>query len=116
VLWALAGLLLLFGVTVELMRAFDQSSLEPTTAHLAGGLSVSAWWILCAAACFVVGFRRAIRPLRLSGFGVAGLALLKVVFIDLSELDALYRVGSAFILGVASLAIAYAYHRAGERA
>lgn len=115
-LWALAGLLLLFGVTVELMRAFDQSSLEPTTAHLAGGLSVSAWWILCAAACFVVGFRRAIRPLRLSGFGVAGLALLKVVFIDLSELDALYRVGSAFILGVASLAIAYAYHRTGERA
>jgi uncharacterized membrane protein len=51
----------------------------------------------------------------LAGFGVAGLALLKVVFVDLSELDALYRVGSAFILGVVSLGIAYAYHRAAPR-
>jgi hypothetical protein len=110
-LWVLAGLTLLFGVTGELMRAFRLSDLERITAHLAGGLSVSAWWICCAAACFVVGFRRRIRALRLAGFAVAGLALLKVVLIDLSTLDALYRVGSAFILGVVSLAVAYAYHR-----
>ena len=46
---------------------------------------------------------------------MAGLALVKVVLVDLSTLDALYRVGSAFILGVVSLAIAYAYHRFGVR-
>jgi uncharacterized membrane protein len=114
-LWGVAGLLLLFGLTGEIIRAFDQSGLDPIRARLAGGLSVSAWWICCAAACFVVGFRRRIRALRLAGFGVAGLALLKVVFVDLSELDALYRVGSAFILGVVSLAVAYAYHRAGRQ-
>ena len=43
---------------------------------------------------------------------VAGLALGKVILVDLSTLDALYRVGSALILGVVSLAVAYAYHRA----
>jgi uncharacterized membrane protein len=75
-------------------------------------LSVSAWWIIGAAACFVVGFRRALRPLRVAGFVVAGLALAKVILVDLSTLDALYRVGSALILGVVSLAVAYAYHRA----
>jgi uncharacterized membrane protein len=112
ILWGIAGLLLLFGLTGEIIRAFDQSGFDPIRARLAGGLSVSAWWICCAAACFVVGFRRRIRTLRLAGFAVAGLALLKVVFVDLSELDALYRVGSAFILGVVSLAVAYAYHRA----
>jgi len=111
-LWGLAGLLLFLGVTGELWRAFRQSGLPAGTAELAGGLSVSAWWICFAALCFALGFRRRIRPLRLAGFGVAGLALLKVVFVDLSQLDALYRVGSAFILGVVSLAIAYAYHRA----
>lgn len=110
-LWGVAGVLLLFGVTGELTRAFDLSSLDTATANLAGGLAVSAWWILGAAICFLLGFRRQIKPLRLAGFFVAGLALLKVVFVDLSELDALYRVGSAFILGVASLAVAYAYHR-----
>ena len=94
---------------------FDLSSLDTATANLAGGLAVSAWWILGAAICFLLGFRRQIKPLRLAGFFVAGLALLKVVFVDLSELDALYRVGSACILGVASLGVAYAYHRGAER-
>jgi hypothetical protein len=114
-LWILAGLLLLFGVTGELTRAFRLSALDPVTAELAGGLSVSAWWMCSAAACFVAGFRRRIRALRLAGFAVASLALLKVVLVDLSRLDALYRVGSAFILGVVSLAIAYAYHRSVAR-
>lgn len=114
-LWALAGLMLLFGVTGELIRAFELSQLDRSTATLGSGLSVSAWWICFAAACFFVGFRRGIRPLRLTGFLVAGLALVKVVLVDLSTLDALYRVGSAFILGVVSLAVAYAYHRTGVR-
>lgn len=112
--WATAGVLLLFGVTGELMRAFALSNLDRDTASLAGGLAVSVWWICFAGACFLVGFRRQLRPLRVTGFLVAGLALLKVVFVDLSTLDALYRVGSAFVLGVASLGVAYAYHRRGE--
>ncbi|HEY7681098.1 MAG TPA: DUF2339 domain-containing protein [Gemmatimonadales bacterium] len=113
ILWVLAGVLLLGGVTGELTRAFRLSELARSTADLAGGLSVSAWWICFAAGCFFAGFRRGVQPLRIAGFLVAGLALLKVVFVDLSELDALYRVGSAFILGVVSLAVAYAYHRTG---
>jgi uncharacterized membrane protein len=77
---------------------------------------VSAWWILFAGGCFAAGFRRGIRQLRFAGFFVAGLALVKVVFVDLSTLDALYRVGSALILGLVSLGVAYAYHRQDERA
>jgi hypothetical protein len=111
VLWALAGALLLFGVTAELVRAFELSGLDLATARLAGGLAVSAWWILFAAGCFAVGFRLAIKPLRLAGFGVAGLALVKVLLVDLATLSAFYRIGSALILGVVSLGVAYAYHR-----
>ena len=110
--WLLAGLLLLFGVTGELTRAFDLAGLDQATADLAGGLAVSAWWICFAAACFAVGFRRRLRGLRYAGFAVAALALAKVALVDLSRLDALYRVGSAAILGAVSLAVAYRYHRA----
>lgn len=109
--WGAAGLLLFLGVSAELMRAFGQSAMAPDQRALAGGLAVSAWWILYAGACFAVGFRRQLRGLRLTGFAVAGLAVAKVVLVDLSTLDALYRVGSALILGLVSLAIAYAYHR-----
>jgi uncharacterized membrane protein len=42
------------------------------------------------------------------------MAVLKVVFSDLSGLDALYRVGSVLILGVVSLGLAYIYHRKGK--
>jgi uncharacterized membrane protein len=115
VLWIVGGVLLLFGVTGELVRGFQLSDLPRATARLAGGLSVSAWWICFAGACFAGGFRRQVRALRLAGFAVAALALLKVIFIDLSTLSAFYRGGSALILGIVSLAVAYAYHRAAGR-
>jgi uncharacterized membrane protein len=107
ILWGVAGLLLLFGGTAELWRLFG----DQRGSALAGGLAVSAWWILYAAGCFFAGFRLRLKPLRLAGFLVAGLALAKVLLIDLSTLDAFYRIGSALILGVVCLAVAYVYHR-----
>jgi uncharacterized membrane protein len=114
-LWVTSGVVLLFGVTAELVRGFAHSDLAAATARLAGGLAVSAWWILFAAGCFVLGFRRSVKPLRLAGFLVAALALGKVLLIDLSTLDAFYRIGSVLILGTVSLAVAYTYHRRAGR-
>jgi uncharacterized membrane protein len=42
---------------------------------------------------------------------VAGLAVAKVIFFDLSSLDALYRVGSVFLLALVALSLAYLYYR-----
>ncbi len=110
-LWTVAGGLTLFGLTAEIGRYFHQAGLAPGTAQLAGGLAVSAWWLLFAAALVVVGLRRGLRPARLGGLAVAGLAVGKVLLFDLSSLDALYRVASVFILGLVSLLLAYLYHR-----
>jgi hypothetical protein len=110
-LWALAGLLTLFGVTGEIRRYFEMESLSRVTAELAAGLAVSAWWLIFAAALIFVGFTRSIKPLRVAGLGVAGLAVVKVIFFDLSSLDALYRVGSVFLLGLVMLSLAYLYYR-----
>jgi hypothetical protein len=110
VLWGTAGLVLLVGVSGELHRFFRQR-LDPEAASLAGGLAISVWWLLFAGAAVWYGFRSGLRPLRIAGLWVSGLAVLKVVFVDLSTLDALYRVASVFGLGLVSLLVAWAYHR-----
>ncbi|MBA2626718.1 MAG: DUF2339 domain-containing protein, partial [Gemmatimonadales bacterium] len=111
VLWVGAGVLLLFGVTAEIQRYFVQHTARLAAARLAGGLAVSAWWLAFATALVLFGFRRGSQPVRQFGLGVAALAVAKVLLVDLSSLDALYRVGSVFILGLMSLLVAYRYHR-----
>jgi uncharacterized membrane protein len=115
-LWVIAGSMTLFGVTGEIQRYFQLQSLSAHTATLAAGLAVSAWWLAFAAALVGIGFRRGLKPVRLAGLGVAGLAVIKVLVFDLSSLDALYRVGSVFILGLVFLMLAYLYHRQGRAA
>ena len=114
ILWVVAGAMVLFGVTGEIQRYFALRSLSAQTASLAAGLAVSAWWLVFAAALVGVGFRRELKPARIAGLGVAGLAVVKVLVFDLSSLDALYRVGSVFILGLVFLLLAYLYHRQGR--
>ncbi|MGH7508469.1 MAG: DUF2339 domain-containing protein [Gemmatimonadales bacterium] len=113
-LWILAGLLVLFGVTGEIGRYFELQSLSSNEADLAAGLAVSAWWLVFAATLVGLGFVRSLKQVRLAGLGVAGLAVVKVLLFDLSSLDALYRVGSVFILGLVFLLLAYLYHRQGR--
>jgi uncharacterized membrane protein len=113
-LWALGGALILFGVTAEIRRYFNLKALSAYTASLASSLAVSAWWLVFAAALVGLGFRRGLKPARVAGLGVAGLAVIKVLVFDLSSLDALYRVGSVFILGLVFLLLAYLYHRQGR--
>ncbi|MGH7512804.1 MAG: DUF2339 domain-containing protein, partial [Gemmatimonadales bacterium] len=110
-LWVVAGAMALFGVTGELRRFFELRSLSAETATLASGLAVSAWWLLYAAALITIGFRLSLQPARVAGLLVAGLAVLKVVLFDLSSLDALYRVGSVFLLALVALSMAYLYYR-----
>jgi uncharacterized membrane protein len=114
ILWVVAGAMVLFGVTGEIQRYFTLESVSAQTASLSAGLAVSAWWLVFAAALIGVGFRRSLKPARIAGLGVAGLAVVKVLVFDLSSLDALYRVGSVFILGLVFLLLAYLYHRQGR--
>jgi uncharacterized membrane protein len=111
VFWVVAGMMTLFGVTAEIRRFFALRSLSVENATLAAGLAVSAWWLVFAATLVGLGFRRALKPVRVAGLTVAGLAVVKVVFFDLSSLDALYRIGSVFLLGFVMLSLAYLYYR-----
>ncbi len=113
-LWTIAGAMVLFGVTGEINRYFGLQTLSSADANLAAGLAVSAWWLIFAAALIALGFGRNLKQARVAGLAVAGLAVIKVLVYDLSSLDALYRVGSVFILGLVFLLLAYLYHRQGR--
>jgi uncharacterized membrane protein len=104
-MWILCGLAVFIGGSIEFRRYF--SAMTP----LAGDLALSVWWLLYAAAVVFAGFRLDRKQVRSAGLTVAALAGLKIVFYDLSNLSALYRVGSFFTLAIIALAVAYAYNR-----
>ena len=104
-MWILCGSAVFTGGSIEFNRHFG------AIAPLAGDLALSVWWLLYAGALVFVGFQLDRKQIRSAGLTVAGLAGLKIVFFDLSNLHALYRVGSFFALAIIALAVAYAYNR-----
>jgi len=105
--WLLAAVVALSGGTIEI-PAFV---MERGGSELAAGLAVSVYWLLLAGGLLAYGFWKDLRAVRITGLAVAALAIGKVLFVDLAELKALYRVGSLALLAVISLLAARAYHR-----
>ena len=115
VTWLLAGALVLVGGTMEIDRLFyDLIRQDSGLAALASGLSVSAFWLIYAGVLLAFGFRTNRQAVRVTGLVVAGLAIAKVAFWDLANLEALYRVGSFALLAVIALVGAHAYHRRAQ--
>jgi uncharacterized membrane protein len=104
-MWLLCGSAVLLGGSIQFQRYFGRMT------ALAGNLALSVWWLLFAGALVFIGFRLNQRVVRSTGLAVAALAGLKIVLVDLSSLQALYRVGSFFALAMIALTVAYAYNR-----
>jgi uncharacterized membrane protein len=113
-LWFLVGLVVFGGVSLELRRFFGTFHAGGDPA-LAGDLATSVWWLVFAAATVRIGFWRDRPGVRQAGLAVGGLAAAKIALVDLSRLEALYRVGSFFALALIALAVAYAYNRRARR-
>jgi uncharacterized membrane protein len=74
-------------------------------------VGLSALWTLYAAVMVAWGFVRSVPAARYAGLGLFGLTILKVFLVDLSELQAVYRIASFFVLGLVLLGVSYAYQR-----
>lgn len=109
--WWLGGATLLTGVSVNIVNHFEGLP----GADLAGNLALSVWWLVFAAALVAIGFRREKKAVRSAGLAVAVAATVKVLLYDLSELEALYRIGAFFALAAIALGVAYAYHRQEQK-
>ena len=104
-MWILCGSAVFVGGSMQFQDYFGRM------ARLAGDLALSVWWLLFAGGLVFLGFRLNHKLVRSIGLGVAALAGLKIVFLDLSNLSSLYRVGSFFALAIIALAVAYGYNQ-----
>ena len=81
----------------------------------AGELALSLLWSLYAALVTAAGFRLDLRGLRVAGLALFGITLVKVVLVDISELQQFYRIVALLALGLVLLAVAWAYQRTVRR-
>ena len=94
--------------SLAIVSAFEGNELEPGQTPQ---VLLSAFWAILGLACLVTGLVRDLRPLRLAGLALLGLAAVKVFLYDLSRLESIYRALSFIALGLLLLASAFAYQR-----
>jgi uncharacterized membrane protein len=104
--WALFLLL-----SFETYRYFRSAIADYDEARWTAQMALSIVWGLYATALLVVGFRRRIRSLRLCGLALFGLTALKLTFVDMAQVEQIYRVLSFLALGALLMAASYLYHR-----
>lgn len=109
-LWIAGGFTLLAGGTELILLYIDRLGAE----ELVGNLTVSGFWLAYAGALLAVGLLKDLRAVRIAGLAMTGLSVIKVALYDLTQLEALYRVASFFLLALMALGAAYAYHRRGR--
>jgi len=86
-------------------------SFEPIEPGQTPQVLLSAFWSLTGVAAVILGLFRNDRRLRIGGFSLLAVAVVKVFVFDLAELDSIYRVASFIALGLLLLAGAFAYQR-----
>jgi uncharacterized membrane protein len=122
-----AGLLavgvLWLGLSVEAYSYFDAQArvLQPDAYDAAkqlrwtGQLALSVLWSAFAGSMTAAGFRLRLRAARVAGLVLFGVTLVKVVFLDISELRQFYRILALLALGVVLLVVAWKYQRGLRR-
>lgn len=88
-----------------------QDSTDYRTVDMARQLTVSVIWTLSSIALVAAGILKKFRPVRLMGITLFGITILKVFFVDLSNLQTLYRIISFILLGVILILVSYMYQR-----
>ena len=81
----------------------------------AGQLSLSVLWSVFAGLMTAAGFRLHERGWRAAGLVLFGVTLVKVVFMDISELEQFYRILALLALGLVLLGVAWKYQRGLRR-
>jgi hypothetical protein len=97
-------------MSVEISEYWNRRRAE-SQARLSEELMRSLSWGVYGSALVVVGMWRSLVSIRWLGIAVIGLTVLKVFFVDLSELGGIYRVIGFLVLGALLVAVSYLYQR-----
>jgi uncharacterized membrane protein len=110
--WALDAVGAAAVVYLVSVAIVDQLGVAPDgSSEQDGQVILSAVWSLAGLGALVYGLLRDDRRFRLGGLALLTVAVFKVFFYDLAELESIYRVLSFIALGLLLLAGAFAYQR-----
>jgi uncharacterized membrane protein len=107
-----AALLTAQFVTLGLLTGEINAYWAPRNGHLERELMLSITWGLYGTALVVIGLARDYAPIRYFAIVVLAITIAKVFFVDMAELERIYRVGSVIVLGILLLVTSYLYSRA----
>jgi uncharacterized membrane protein len=111
---AIAGAFVVYLLSVGVVDVFQRQvggGTDITALQKRAQVALSILWAALGGISFAVGVARRVRPARVFGLGLLGLATAKVFIVDLSSLDASYRVLSFIGLGVLLLGSSFLYQR-----
>jgi uncharacterized membrane protein len=101
-------------VSVDIVSYFRMLQIQHPGEYAGGRLaqmSLSAWWATYAAVVLAAGFYWRLALLRWTALGLFALTAGKVFFLDMAELDEIYRIVAFFVLALLLGAAAWAYQR-----
>jgi uncharacterized membrane protein len=77
-----------------------------------GQMALSVLWSVYAGGLAAIGFVRRSAAVRWAALGLFGLTVIKVMLIDIAQLQQLYRIIAFLVLGLLLLIVAWGYHKA----
>ena len=100
-----------FGIILFLMLNIEVGAFFHDYASQARFAAISVLWALFSIVMMVLGFLKVKASLRQCAIGLFGITLIKVFFVDMSNVSTPYRVVSFMILGIMLIGASYLYHR-----
>jgi hypothetical protein len=115
VLAALGTILAFLLVNIEIADYFTAAGAPVVTLEFSGNLArdmtYSVAWALFALLLLIVGIARRLAPVRYAGIGLLSVTLLKLFLHDLSQLNALYRIGALVAVAIVAMVASFLYQR-----
>ncbi len=103
----ITGLSIFFFVSIEIRHFFTPELYIGFGAQSAEIYTYSFVWLLIAVAAILIGSRQQLKTCYQAGMVTILVVVAKIFFIDMAELEGLYRVASFMGLGISLLAIAF---------
>ena len=109
----MATLLLFFLVNIQIADLFSDGRYLAFdfTGNFARNMTYSIAWSLFALALLIIGVRRDAPIVRYAGLALMGITLLKLFLHDLTQLDALFRIGAFVGVAVILISASWLYQR-----
>lgn len=101
--------------TCEAPLHFLYAIAEPALAARVATFSITVVWVMMAAMALAIGFRWRLPMVRYLALGLFLLTAAKLVIIDMSGVQQIYRIFSFMLVGMALIGASYAYHRLERR-